>query len=112
MCIDKKTQSSLLKYVVKKGGTIINCCLEEQLKKSRESVHDELHQYVGYNILLNNCNSLSVGEKYAQKFGISRDFHLLGRTGYTSLFYNINASTLDLHTEMDWSMTTIYVPNQ
>jgi len=82
------------------------------MKKSMESVHDELHQYVGYDILLDNCNSLSVGEKYARQFGISRDFHLLGRTGYTSLFYNIDASTLDHHTEMDWSMTTIYVPNQ
>ena len=77
-----------------------------------ESVQDELRKYVGYNILLDNCNSLTVSERYAKKFGISRDFHLLGQSAYTSLFYNVNASTLDRHTEMDWTMTTIYVPNQ
>jgi len=39
-------------------------------------------------------------------------FHLQGRTGYTSLFYNFDASTLQKHTETDWSITTIYIPNQ
>jgi len=39
-----------------------------------ESVQDELRQYVGYNILL----FLTVSERYTKKFGISRDFHLLG----------------------------------
>jgi len=97
---------------VKKGGEIINAQLEERLTKSMESVHDELRQYVGYDILLDNSNSLSVSERYAKKFGISRDFHLMGRSAYTSLFFNVDASTLDQHTELDWSMTTIYVPNQ
>jgi len=50
--------------------------------------------------------------KGTQKIRISQDFHLMGRSAYTSLFYNVNASTLDCHTEMDWTMTTIYVPNQ
>ena len=111
MRIDKKTQSSVSKYVVKKGGISINHDLEERLKKSMESVCEELKAYVGYDILLDNCNSLSVSKRYAKKYGISRDFHLLGKMGYTSLFYNIDASTLDRHTKMDWAMTTIYVPN-
>ena len=81
MRIDKKTQLSVSKYVVKKGGISINHDLEEQLKKLMESVHEELKAYVGYDILLNNCNSLSVSERYAKKYGISRDFHLLGKTG-------------------------------
>ncbi len=78
MRIDKITQSSLAKYSVKKGGNIVNSTLEEQLTKSMESVQDELRRYVGYDILLDNCNSLTVSERYAKKFGISRDFHLLG----------------------------------
>jgi len=78
MPIDKITQSSLAKYSVKKGGKIVNTNLEDQLTKSMESVQDELRQYVGYDLLLNNCNSLTVSERYAKKFGISRDFHLLG----------------------------------
>jgi len=112
MLIDKKTQSLVSKYVVKKGGMSINNHLEEWLKKLMESVHNELKAFVGYDILLNNCNYLSLSERYAQKFGISRDFHLLGQTGYTFLFYKIDASTMDCHTEIDWSMMTIYVPNQ
>jgi len=74
MHIDKKTQSSLSKYVVKKGGTIINGYLKERLKKSIESVHDELHQYVGYKILLDNCNSLSVGENMHKNLGYPETF--------------------------------------
>jgi len=78
MRIDKITQSSLAKYSVRKGGNNVNSTLEEQLTKSMESVQDELRKYVGYDILLDNCNSLTVSERYAKKFGISRDFHLLG----------------------------------
>jgi len=82
MCINDKTLSSLSKYVVKKGGIEINGVLEDHLKKSMESVRDELHRFVGYDILLDNCNSLSVSAKYAREFGISQDFHLVGHTGY------------------------------
>jgi len=78
MQIDKITQSSLAKYSVRKGGNNVNSTLEEQLTKSMEFVWDELRKYVGYDILLDNCNSLTVSERYAKKFGISRDFHLLG----------------------------------
>jgi len=66
MRIDKITQSSLAKYSVKKGGKIVNTNLEDQLTKSMESVRDELRQYVGYNIPLDNCNSLTVSERYAK----------------------------------------------
>jgi len=44
----------------------------------------------------------------ATELGISNDFYMKGRTGYTSLFYNFDASSLDTHTEMDWLMTIIY----
>jgi len=97
---------------VKKGDIKINGVLEDCLKRLMESVRDELHCFVEYDILLDNCNSLSLSAKYACEFGISQDFHLLGCMGYTSLFYNIDASTLDHHMEMDWSMTTIYILNQ
>jgi len=112
MRIDNISQSSLAQYSIKKGGDEKNTILQEQLKNSMGCVRDKLKRYVGHDILLDNSNSLSVSERYAKKLGISRDFHLLGRSAYTSLFYNVNASTLDRHTEMDWTMTTIYVPHQ
>jgi len=95
MQINEKMDSSLGKYVVKKGGEVVNKVLEEQLKKSMKSVCGFLHSYVGYNLLLDNCNLLWVSKRFAHKYGISEDFHLQGETGYTSLFYNFDASTLD-----------------
>jgi len=111
MCINKNTVFTF-EVCCEEGWCLHQWLSWGMIEKSIESVCGELYQYMGYDILLDNCNSLSVGEKYAQRFGISRDFHLLGHTGYTLLFYNFNASTLDHHTEMDWLMTTIYVPNQ
>jgi len=66
MRINMITQSSLAKYSVKKGGNNVNSTLEEQLIKSMEFVWDELRKYVGYDILLDNCNSLTVSERYAK----------------------------------------------
>jgi len=86
---------SLGKYDVKKGGEVVDKVLKERLKKSMESVCGFLHGYVGYDLLLDNCNSLWVRERFANKYGILQDFHLQGETGYTSLFYNFDASTLD-----------------
>jgi len=53
-----------------------------------------------------------VSEKQACIQGISQDFHLQGEMCYTSLFYNVDASTMDKHIELDWSMTTIFVLQQ
>ena len=112
MKVDDITDSSLRQYVVIKGGEIINTCLEKKLIRSIEVVHDKLKFFVGQDVLQDNSAKLEVCCTEATKLGISNDFYIKGRTGYTSLFYNFDASTLDTHTEMDWSMTTIYVPNQ
>ena len=44
--------------------------------------------------------------------GFEDDLHMLGETGYATLFYNFDASTLEKHTEFDMNMTTIFVPKQ
>ncbi len=74
--------------------------------------HDALHDFIGYDLLKDNSVSLCVSEKLACKQGISQDFYLQGETCYTSLFMNIDASTMEKHIKLDWSMTTIYVPQQ
>jgi len=51
-----KAYSSVEKYVVRKGGDAVNEVLEDQLRKLMESVCKQLHQYVGYDVLLYNCN--------------------------------------------------------
>jgi len=44
--------------------------------------------------------------------GFTDDLHMLGETGYATLFYNFDASAMAGHTEFDMNMTTIFVPNQ
>ena len=75
-------------------------------------VWETLQDFIGYDLLKDNSVSLHVSETLAHKQGISQDFHLQGETCYTSLFMNVDASTMDRHIELDWSMTTIYVPQQ
>jgi len=77
-----------------------------------KNVWETLQDFIGYDLLKDNSVSLHVCEKLALKQGISQDFHLQGETCYTSLFMNVDASTMERHIELDWSMTTIYVPQQ
>ena len=71
MRIDDISQSSVAQYSVKKGGNTTNSTLQEQLINSMESVREALKKYVGYDILLDNSNSLTVSKRYAKKL----EFH-------------------------------------
>jgi len=73
-------------------------------------VCDSLKKFIGYDILVDNSVSLCVSERQACMQGISQDFHLQGKMCYTSLFYNVGA--MEKHIELDWLMTTIFVPQQ
>jgi len=73
---------------------------------------DALQDFIGYDLLKDNSVSRCESEKLARKRGISQDFYLQGEMCYTSLFMNIDASTMEKHIKLDWSMTTIYVPQQ
>jgi len=44
--------------------------------------------------------------------GFDNDLHMLGETGYATLFYNFDASTMEKHMEFDMNMMTIFVPKQ
>ncbi len=44
--------------------------------------------------------------------GFDDNLHMLGETGYATLFYNFDASTLEKHTKFDMNMMTIFVPKQ
>ena len=110
--INPNNHSSLATYVAKKGKEQLNKQLHQNIVNSMEHVRKQLHKFVGHDILKDNSTTLRVAARLAKKLRMRRDFYLQGKTGYTSLFYNIDASTLQKHTEMDWAMTTIYVPNQ
>ena len=110
--IDEVTHSSVGLYKTHEHFKHFATTLQGRLIRSMEYVPDSLKGFIGYDLLLDNSVSLRVSEKQARIKGISKDFHLQGATCYTSLFYNVNASTLDKHIELDWSMTTIFVPQQ
>jgi len=112
MNINPNNQSSIATYVAKKGKELLNQELHHNIQKSMEHVRDQLHAFVGHDVLKDNSTTLRVGARLAKKLGMRKDFYLQGKTGYTSLLYNVDASTMQKHTEMDWAMTTIYVPNQ
>ena len=68
--------------------------------------------FVKSDLISMNSAQLKTDVQLAFKAGFGQDFEMMGDTGYSSLFYNVDASTLEMHTEEDWNMTTLYVPKQ
>ncbi len=97
-------------FFQKKGKD--NIFLEEGIKNGMSSVASWLASYVGFNILKANATHLKAIAEISKKSGFEQDFHLKGDSEYASLFYNVDASTMQRHTEFDMNMTTISVPNQ
>jgi hypothetical protein len=67
---------------------------------------------VGYDLHKYNSVNLKDSEYQADQQDFNHALHMKGNTGYTSIFYNVDASTYHSHTELDWCMTTIIVPGQ
>ena len=110
--INPDTHLSVGQYKTHEHFKHFAATIQGQLLSSMKYVRNALKDFIGYDLLKDNSISLSVSETLARKQGISQDFHLQGETCYTSLFMNVDASTMDRHIELDWSMTTIYVPQQ
>ncbi len=113
MGLDGENGSSMKECKSKKKGVGINKEIQEALFRSMEYTRDMVTKnWVGHDLHLDNSAPLLAGERQAFTQGIQEDFHMLGKTGYTSCFFNFDASTMNKHTEMDWCMTTIYMPPQ
>jgi len=59
-----------------------------------------------------NAVHLMAMEQQAMDNNYVHDFHLKDNSCYTSLYCNFSASTMEFHTEMDWTMTTLFAPLQ
>jgi len=110
--IDEKTDSSVKAFQTKKGMEAEAKVLEDTLIESMEYAKTQLHQAANRELLVENSAFVEACVTLAMEKGFGHDLHFKGKTRYTTMFYNVNASTQDKHTEMDWCMTTIYVPNQ
>jgi len=108
----KHSGSSVEQYVCFKGMEEVDKELESLVTGGIEEAQDLLTEFAGHDLISINCCQLEATEHEAIENGYGEDFHLKGETGYTSLYFNFDASTMDSHTEMDWTMTTLFVPEQ
>jgi len=72
----------------------------------------QLKDYVGFDVLKSNATHLKAIAEISVMADFSEDFYIKGDSQYALLFYNLDASTMQGHTEFDMNMTTIFVPNQ
>jgi len=86
--------------------------LENGIIEGMELAGSRLEKYLGYDVLKCNASHLKAIAQKCEMAGFEDDFHIKGETQYASLFYNVDASTMQKHTEFDMNMTTIFVPNQ
>ena len=91
-----------------KKGKNENIFLEDGIKNGMSWVALQLATYVGFNILKTNATHLKGIAEISKIAGFKQDFHIKGDFEYASLFYNVDASTTQRHTEFDMNMTTIF----
>jgi len=110
--IKMENGSSLGHYVSLPGMEFVADELEDYLVGEMSTVHNLVHCYACQDLHKMNAVQLVATETQAVSNNYDDDFHLKGRSCYTSLYYNFSASTMHFHTEMDWTMTTLFVPLQ
>ena len=109
-----QTGSSVGQYSTKSTKAAPNLAKElkqttvSQMEHAREAVHN----FLGFDLHGPNSAMAQVAADTFRTNGAANDFHLLGKTGYCSLYVCIDAATRDPHTEEDWAMTTLFVPRQ
>jgi len=101
---------SLGQYVCFKGQEAVAIGLETKLIKQMTMAHDMVHIYANQDLHKMNAVQLMATEQQAVANNYADDFHLKGESCYTTLYYNFSASTMKFHMEMDWTMTTLFVP--
>ncbi len=112
--ISEETRASVKKYCFKDGKKErkMKIFLEEKLKKRMTEARMYIKDFVKSDLISVNSAQLKTDVQLATKAGFGADFEMMGDSGYASLFFNIDASTLQKHTKEDWNMTTLYVPEQ
>jgi len=110
--IKETNGSSLGQYVCFKGQEDMSNGLETDLINQMTMAHHMVHFYAHQDLHKMNAVQLMATERQAVENNYADDFHMKEDSCYTSLYYNFSTSTMDFHTEMDWTMTTLFVPLQ
>jgi len=110
--IKETNGSSLGQYVCVKDQEDVANELETNLIEQMTMAHHMVHYYAHQDLHKMNAVQLMATERQAVENDYADDFHMKDDSCYTSLYYNFSASTMDFHTEMDWTMTTLFVPLQ
>jgi len=104
--------SSLGQYVCIDGQEAVANALEEKLVKQMTMAHHMVDYYADQDLHKVNAVHLMATKWQAVANNYADDFHLKDDSCYTLLYYNFSTSTMKFHTEMDWMMTTLFVPLQ
>jgi len=104
--------SSLGQYVCLEDQEVVADGLEGQLIEQMTMAHDLVHAYANQDLHKMNAVQLMATERQAVANNYADDFHMKEKSCYTSLYYNFSASTMEFHTKMDWTMTTLFMPLQ
>ena len=96
----------------KDGKDEQNFNLEGYATKALEGARKAVTRHMGYDPHLLNVAWLETNAIKAELTGFANDLHLKGETGYASLFFCFDASTMQAHCGFDMIMTTIMVPKQ
>jgi len=108
----KDNLSSVGSYASKTNKDPENIFLEKRIIDEMEKATAAVGDFMGYSLHDLNAVQLKAICERAKIAGFENDLYMLGETGYATLFYNFDASTLEKHVEFDMNMTTIFVPKQ
>jgi len=86
--------------------------LEKQIIQEMSKACAAVMDFMKYSLHDLNAVQLKAICQRTSIAGFANDLHMLGETGYATLFYNFDASTMEKHTEFDMNMRTIFVPKQ
>jgi len=110
--IKEESFSSVGSFVAKNNKDPENIFLEKRIIDEMTMACAAVKSFMTYSLHDMSAVQLKVICQRALMAGFADDLHMLGETGYATLFYNFDASTMEKHTEFDMNMTTIFVPNQ
>jgi len=110
--IKEINESSVGQFVFKKGKAAENKILENIVIEGMTEAQSIVSSFIGYNMHNLNATHLHAIATKAEIAGFYDNLNMKGKTGYASLFFNFDSSTMEAHMEFDMNMMTIYVPSQ
>jgi hypothetical protein len=86
--------------------------LIQQAVRQMSIARKGITKFFGRDFVRENATQTLAAANLCKKWGMEEDFHILGETCFASVYQCCNAATSIPHTENDWTMTLLFVPDQ